>query len=380
LPKITTRSIAGLTEPGQSLADSEVRGFIARKQPGSVGGISFGFRYRFAGRQKWLSFGVLGKLTAEQARTLAKQASAEVAAGRDPCHERGAAKAAAVNTLNAVIDNFLKQYVKPMGLRSGTRIEQDLGRLVRPKLGARSIYDIRRSDLVALHDEIAATAPRSAAQVLFHLQHVLRWHSLRDDRFSPPLAPGLTRATRSQPRERVLSDEEIRDVWRGLDAIVDKSPVFPIYGRLVRALLLTARRRNELGGAHWREVIADTLVIPASRMKSKDALAMPIAAPVAELFGPPPAVAFFGPGGEGFIFSTDGRRPFGGWSRPKRALDEAIAAIRQREGREPMEPWTQHDLRRTARSLMSRIGIVADIAERVLDHCVGWGSQDLRSA
>jgi hypothetical protein len=65
LPKITTRSIAGLTAPGQSLADSEVRGFIARRQPGSVGGISFGFRYRFDGKQKWLSFGTLGKLTAD---------------------------------------------------------------------------------------------------------------------------------------------------------------------------------------------------------------------------------------------------------------------------------------------------------------------------
>jgi hypothetical protein len=85
-------------------------------------------------------------------------------------------------------------------------------------------------------------------------------------------------------------------------------------------------------------VIADTLVIAASRMKSKAAFAMPITAPVMELFGPPPAVAFFGPGGEGFIFSADGTRPFAGYSRPKAALDLAIAALRERDGRGPMEP------------------------------------------
>jgi hypothetical protein len=156
LPKITTRSIAGLTEPGQSLADDQIKGFIARKQPGSVGGISFGYRFRINGKQRWLSFGTLGKLTADQARTLAKQASAAVAAGRDPCVERATAKAAAVNTLGGVIDSYLRLYARPMGLRSARRIEQNLDRLVRPKLGARSIYDLRRSDLVQLHDEIAA--------------------------------------------------------------------------------------------------------------------------------------------------------------------------------------------------------------------------------
>jgi integrase len=353
------------------LADSEIKGFIARRQPGSIGGISFGFRYRFGGRQKWLSFGTLGKLTVAQARDSAKQASAAVAAGRDPIQEQATAKATAANTINSVVDSFLRLYARPMGLRSARRIEQNMDRLVRPKLGARSIYDLRRSDLVALHDEIAADTPEMARRTLAQLQHVLRWHSLRDDAFSPPTAPGLTRATKGEPRDRVLSDQEIVDVWHGLDAIAGESPVFAVYARLVKALLLTARRRDELGGAHWREVIADTLVIPANRMKSKAAFAMPITAPVMELFGPPPAVAFFGPAGEGYIFSADGTRPFAGYSRPKAALNEAIAVLRQRERRPPMEPWTHHDLRRTGRSLMSRLKIEADIAERVLDHAMG---------
>jgi hypothetical protein len=288
------------------LADSEIKGFIARKQPGSVGGISFGYRYRFNGKQKWLSLGMLGRVTPDQARRLAKEASAAVAGGHDPCVERATAKATAANTLDSVIDSFLRLYVKPMALRTARRIEQNLDRLIRPALGSRVVYDIRRSDLVKLHDELAASAPQMAAQAIANLQHVLRWYSLRDDRFSPPTTPGLTRASKSQPRERVLSDAEIVDVWRSCDAIAGQSPVFGVYAWLVRALLLTARMRDELGGAHWREVEGDVLVIPVARSKSKAAIAMPITAPV---------LALFGPRGDGYIFGWD--RPFTAWSRPK---------------------------------------------------------------
>jgi hypothetical protein len=199
-----------------------------------------------------------------------------------------------------------------MALRSARRIEQNMDRLTRPRLGSKSVYELRRSNLVALHDEIAADAPEMARQALAQLQHVLRWHSLRDDAFAPPTAPGLTRATKGQPRDCVLSDEEIRDVWRGLDVIAGESPVFAAYAPLVRALLLMARRRDELGGAHWREVIADILMIPGARMK----------------------------------------------------------ALRKREGRPAMEPWRLHDARRTGRSLMSRLRIPADPCERVLDHAL----------
>jgi integrase len=67
----------------------------------------------------------------------------------------------------------------------------------------------------------------------------------------------------------------------------------------------------------------------------------------------------------------DGAKPFSGFSKAKRALDKAIAEIREREGREPMPPWRLHDLRRTARTLVSRAGVSADHAERCLGHIIG---------
>jgi integrase len=72
-----------------------------------------------------------------------------------------------------------------------------------------------------------------------------------------------------------------------------------------------------------------------------------------------------------FVFTaTKGVRPFNGFSKAKAKLDDRIAEARQREGSEPMPPWVLRDLRRTARSLMSRAGVSSDIAERVLGHVI----------
>ncbi len=79
-----------------------------------------------------------------------------------------------------------------------------------------------------------------------------------------------------------------------------------------------------------------------------------------------------GPGRKKFIFSTNvGRRPFSGFSKSKAELDRKINELRARDARKAMPSWVLHDLRRTARSLMSRAGVPSDIAERVLGHAIG---------
>jgi integrase len=73
-----------------------------------------------------------------------------------------------------------------------------------------------------------------------------------------------------------------------------------------------------------------------------------------------------------FIFSTtDGALAFSGYSKAKTALDKEIADIRRKAGCAPVENWTLHDLRRTARSLMSRAKVPTDHAERALGHVMG---------
>jgi integrase len=114
----------------------------------------------------------------------------------------------------------------------------------------------------------------------------------------------------------------------------------------------------------WEEIEGDVWVIPGAKHKTgKDEgdKAVPLSDTVLQLLNKPRK--------SGFVFtSTDGELPFSGFSKAKRALDKAIAKLRKTDKRKPMPHWTLHDLRRTARSLMSRAGVAADIAERVLGH------------
>jgi integrase len=158
-------------------------------------------------------------------------------------------------------------------------------------------------------------------------------------------------------RKRFLSDEELRDVWRALDT-ANVPGCYPAY---VRALLLSAQRRDEVARMSWPEIEGDAWIIPAERYKTGNENVVPVTDAVFKLVGKPQKT--------GFVFSTTGGElPFSGFSKAKRALDKTVATLRKKEKRKPMPHWTLHDLRRTARSLISRAGVAADVAERVLGH------------
>jgi integrase len=179
---------------------------------------------------------------------------------------------------------------------------------------------------------------------------------------------------KARARKRTLADDEIQDVWTALRS-ADVPACYPAF---VKMLLLTATRRNEAANMHTAELEGDLWTIPGARYKTKLDHAVPITPAALALIGEKPPRA----NDSWFIFSTsvsgperemecDGAIAFSGFSKAKTELDKTIAAIREREGRPPMPRWTLHDLRRTARSLMSRAKVPTDHAERVLGHVIG---------
>jgi integrase len=372
--KITKRQIDVMTN-GAILADEEVRGFVARKL--STGAVTYGFRYRdkTTGKQRWIGLGLHGSITPDQARTLAKKRAGEVADRRDPAAEQEAAreqlakaKVAEANTVNAVLDDFLREYVRgPDTLRSADQVERALDMYVRPRIGAKSIYDLRRSDIKAMLAEIANEhGPVMADRVLAYVRKAFNWQMISDDDFKSPIVRGMARTKPKQrARRRNLNDQEIRDVWVALDT-ADVPTCYPAF---VRFLLLTASRRNEASMMNSDELDRGLWVIPGSRYKTKLDHVVPLS---------DDALALIGDNPEGcqknscFVFSTtNGKRPFSGFSKAKRALDAEITALRTSSGRGDMPRWTLHDLRRTGRSLMSRAKIPTDHAERALGHVMG---------
>jgi integrase len=146
----------------------------------------------------------------------------------------------------------------------------------------------------------------------------------------------------------VLTDAELRALWTTTSAMAGPFPAF------IKFLLLTAARRVEASAIQRSEISADHVwTLPASRNKTKKELPRPLSKAAQALLQQLPEIA-----GSDFVFTIDGRRPINGIARCKRALDQASG----------VHDWRLHDLRRTARSLMSRANVNHDIAERCLGH------------
>jgi integrase len=190
----------------------------------------------------------------------------------------------------------------------------------------------------------------------------------RDEDFDSPIIKGMARTKPSErQRDRVLNEIEILDLWNALDQL--EAPAVPsCYPDMVRALLLSGQRRANIAKAHRDEIEGDKWIIPGeakstdgNRMKGGRDHLVPITKPLQRLFG----------NGKGFLFSSDGgKTPFSGFSKAKRALDRKINALRKTDGRKAMPHWTLHDLRRTARTILSRYA-TPDHAERVIGHIIG---------
>jgi integrase len=363
--KITKSAVDDL-QPGQIIADINPIGFVARRLPS--GAITYGYRYRDkgSGRQRWIGLGVHGALTPDQARKKALKVAADVRDGGEPISAAATAakrRAAAHHTLDSLLDNFVARHVRP-NLRSADEVERAFRVYVRPRLGHRSIYDLRRRDIVELLDSVEDNnGPVMADRTLAHLRKAFNWQASRDDEFTPPVVKGMARTKpKERARSRTFDDQEIRDLWTALDDLDGRAPAcFPAF---VRALLLSGQRLRMVSRAMVDEINGRDWTIPAIRNKGKVDHVVPLTDKLIDLLDVK--------GKSGYVFSSDrdGKRSFSGFSKAKVALDRKLAEIRKQHGRPATKPWTYHDLRRSCRSLLSRAGVSADIGERLLGHVI----------
>jgi integrase len=328
----------------------------------AAGHKSFVCQYRASGRSRRMHF--KRGLSLEEARKQARGVIGAVARDRDPLGERRKEAAEATNTLKSIAEEYLAREAKR--LRSIDQRRACLDRLVYPKFGSRQIESIRRSEIVRLLDKIEdENGPVMADHTLAVLRRLFTWHAGRSDDFRSPIVRGMARtSSKERARQRVLTDDELRAVWKAAEA--SQSP----FGSLVRFIVLTATRRNEAARLRREEVSGAECLIPGSRHKSKRDFLLPLSEAALAVLAEVPVI---GAGkGRGYVFTTDGVRALGGFSKFKREFDEAVLGAQRAQDAhaKPMPRWTLHDLRRTARSLMSRAGIAPDHAERALGHVI----------
>ena len=336
--KITAKTI-GRMQPGDAISDTEIRGFSARRW--DTGAITYSIRYRTRNGRKRLLIGAHGNITPDEARKIAKQRAGEIAGGSDPVAERKLAEAVSGKTVSIVWDEYAKRELSKK--RSAKDQISSFNRLVRPRIGDRSIYDLKRSDMTKMFDAIADDNGKVMCdRTLAYLGTCFRWQQIRDDDFVSPIISGMSRtSTKELARDRILTDEEIRRLWAATSE--------GTFGALVRFLLLTAARRSEASEMPWSELDGSTWILPAARNKVKEELVRPLS-------GDAMAILKASDRSDTYVFAVNGK-PIS-INRRKATLD-ADSGI---------TGWRIHDLRRTARSLMSRAGVQSDIAELCLGH------------
>ena len=286
--------------------------------------------------------GIVGEISLAVARDMARHWLEQIRKGIDP---QAQALERRAQTFEAIAFGYLTRVAKDH--RSKRETEATLKRLVFPAFGLRPIDSITRGDIVRLLDKIEDdNGPVMANQVLGNVSRVFDWHATRSDTFRSPIVKGMGRAG-PQARSRILADNELRAVWAATAAYDHP------FGPMLRFILLTATRRNEALYAKRSEIVGSEWTIPAIRYKTKIDHLVPLSqAALAQL---PNEV-----GQAGWLFTANGKQAIGGLTRHKAAIDKASG----------VSGYTLHDLRRTARSLMSRAGVPTDHAERALGHVI----------
>ena len=149
-------------------------------------------------------------------------------------------------------------------------------------------------------------------------------------------------------RDRVLTQDELCKLWRALSE--------DSFSNIVRLLLLTGARRNEIGHLQWSEVdlARKLIVLPPERTKNGRLFELPLSAQALAILERIPRR-----NSTGSLFCENGH--FGNWTKAKAALDQRI----------DIAPWRIHDLRRSAATGMGELGILPHVVEQALNHVSG---------
>jgi integrase len=254
------------------------------------------------------------------------------------------------HTVGDLLDEYVERYCKP-NQRKWTLTARMFDSHVKPAIGRRPLAELRRADIVELLDDLQnekglrAQVNRVRSQILA----ALNWGIDREYLDTNPAAAIKKRKIEAS-RDRVLTDDELRALWRAADGLPDPSR------SLVKAWILTGQRRDEVRCMAWSEVDVTRAVwtLPAARNKGKREHEIPLAPAMVALLD--------GLRRRGLpVFTIDGARPYAGQKRLKAILDRESGVA----------GWTFHDFRRTASTGMAALHVSQDAIDRVLNHAKG---------
>jgi integrase len=381
--KLTERKIETLSvdrgRKDRLVFDDAQRGLAVRAT--ASGGRTYLCQYTL-NRQKWrVPLGSCSALSLSKAREAAAAIMGDVAKGRNPAAERKEAAAAEWAkrargrlTLAVLIQDWSRLHLVHRRPRYAAEAARALHHAFAKHLD-RPAEDFDRTTVVRALDSLSRrsedrggsrqTALRGtgiAGRTAAYGRACFAWAMKRGAVPSNPFAE-LPLSTVVNKRDRVLSDEEASAVWRA----AGEAPL--PYGAIVRLLMLTGQRRDEVAGMTCAELSEDlaTWTIPATRTKNGIPHLVPLSQPArkllhAALSDRPAGVQGANPRAKpALVFPGERGTPFSGWSKAKSALDTASG----------VSGWWLHDLRRTLATGLQRLGVRLEVTEAVLNHLSG---------
>lgn len=368
------------------LSDIEIRNLVAAntrfEQKGDGGGLYLRFRagdktpiwlfrYRLRSKQRIMQIGRFSTMSLADARKEAKKLSARVTLGHDVAAEKQDRKAHAVAKIEAeanaitvakLADDYFERKIMgrwkhPNIVRS--RIEKD----IKPRIGHMKAEDVRPADVDGvLQAVIKRGAPTIANDVLRWMRRMFDFAITRHIiQYNPAGAFDLSDAGGKElARERVLSRSELARFFEAMS----EAKGFSVENELtIKLLLVLAVRKQELTAARWSEFDLSKGVwsLPAERTKTSKAIRIPL-----------PAVAV------GWLTTLHRLACGSDYVLPARKMqtrmlphiNESTVNVALGKVKHGLESFTIHDLRRTARTHLGKLGVPPHIAEMCLNHVI----------
>ena len=325
------------------------------------------FRYRMSdGKQRQMTLGNIDKLPLMQARKMATLLNAEVILGKDPQGERQERRREALRKREGVtINALLQEYYDTVVLRDWKDPVMVQYRMsnIRDNIGTMKAADVRPGDIDAMLKVIVARgAPSMAKEALLWSKRLFRWANTREYVTGNP-AEGFDKVDaggKAHARERWLTEAEMREAFR----LMRESKAFGVTNRIAITLLLALMvRKDELTSAKKAEfdLEAGEWTLPKDRTKTEAAMVIPL---------PPMAVSLLQ-----MLMDASGSSkyliPARLWRETATPMGAGTLNIALNAHVRPLmagEPWVVHDLRRTGRTWLSKLGVDFMVAERCLNH------------
>ena len=376
------------------IRDTDVRGLELRVLAGGTKSWRLHYTRRSDGRRRAIALGTYPNVPLKEARRKAKAYQTQIedeSVRADPAEVRRARKAA--ETFKELSDDWLELHAKPNKAPRAVADDQSmLARHVLPEIGSMRAVEITKRDVIRLLDTVAAksdarqeqngengTRKPKAARRLTHrpnrvfelVRAIFRWAIGRDVLKADPTIGVSPPIKKEKPRERELSADEIRTLWRALDraparrTTLRRNPGdFPMRrgtALAIKVALATAQRIGEVSGVALSELdLNDTApmwVIPGDRTKNGEPNRVPLSSLAVRLIKESMELAGESP----WLFPS----PKGEGAADAHAATKALERARSTIG---IADIRVHDLRRTAATRMAELGVSPHTVSLVLNH------------